>query len=398
MVAHGPDAIRWLAQANADSVFAYIKRAGEPVPKGIRWQTLNFDNAPQYDASLNNGVAGIGLFLTDYYAATGNSEARDMALGALQWCLGQGEAIDGDSLCLGRAGVGLAWLRYGQITGQQKALEKARRLGDHLAKSALGPVTDFFGGAAGIGVFLLRLGEAAENSRYLEAAAKIGRWLDRVATRDEIGTHWPIILDDPRFTSPHLGFEGLAGIGHFFLLLYEKTADSRWAHLGRSVLTTLSHLSIPQQGGINWPEQAQGDTVKCQWCHGAPGIGLFFLQAYRIFADPALLVTAAAAGEATYALGDIRHNPSQCHGLSGNAELFIELYAASGDPIWLQRSHDFAVLASAYRQETEDGDIWQADEPGCYSPDFLCGAAGTGHFFLRLAYPDRIEMPLCSPR
>ena len=107
---------------------------------------------------------------------------------------------------------------------------------------------------------------------------------------------------------------------------------------------------------------------------------------------------AQLAGKATYAYRDIRNNPSQCHGLSGNAELFIELYIITGDDAWLQWSYEFAVLASSYCKKTAQGDIWQADEPGYYSPDFLCGAAGTGHFFLRLLDPDKIEMPLCSPR
>ena len=36
------------------------------------------------------------------------------------------------------------------------------------------------------------------------------------------------------------------------------------------------------------------------------------------------------------------------------------------------------------------------DEPGNYSPDFMMGSAGLGHFFLRLARPDTIDMPLMA--
>ena len=90
----------------------------------------------------------------------------------------------------------------------------------------------------------------------------------------------------------------------------------------------------------------------------------------------------------------MRTNPSQCHGLAGNAELFIELYRLSGDHQWLERAADFATLAFNYRQEDEHGVRWGADEEGYYSPDFMCGAAGTGHFFLRLWAPDKLRMPL----
>ena len=105
------------------------------------------------------------------------------------------------------------------------------------------------------------------------------------------------------------------------------------------------------------------------------------------------LATAKAAGETTYAYGDVRSNPSQCHGLAGCAELFLALYRLTGEPVWLGRAHDFAVQALGYRMSTPYGDVWRADDPGCYSPDFFCGAAGVGHFFLRLGAPDRLELP-----
>ena len=41
-----------------------------------------------------------------------------------------------------------------------------------------------------------------------------------------------------------------------------------------------------------------------------------------------------------------------------------------------------------------DGESWLTDEPGLYSPDFMWGAAGVGHLFLRVVAPDRFAMPL----
>jgi hypothetical protein len=90
----------------------------------------------------------------------------------------------------------------------------------------------------------------------------------------------------------------------------------------------------------------------------------------------------------------VRRNPVQCHGLAGNAELFLELYRATGKPLWLDRAHDFAQRMFAYRSATPEGDVWQADDPGYASPDFMFGAAGTGHFFLRLWRPNQVTRPL----
>ncbi|MBI3974665.1 MAG: hypothetical protein HY332_25600 [Chloroflexi bacterium] len=135
-------------------------------------------------------------------------------------------------------------------------------------------------------------------------------------------------------------------------------------------------------------------TGECQWCHGSPGVGLFFVKAYEVLGDAQYIETAKAAGETMYAHGDVRANPSQCHGLAGNAEVLVELYRLTRDALWLERAHDFAARTLIYRKSTPEGDVWQGDDPLSTSPDFLCGAAGVGHFFLRLLDPDGMRMPL----
>ncbi len=62
--------------------------------------------------------------------------------------------------------------------------------------------------------------------------------------------------------------------------------------------------------------------------------------------------------------------------------------------MWQERAGVFAQRAFANRTSTPAGDAWPADEPGLLSPDFICGAAGVGHFFLRLLAPERLRMPL----
>ena len=200
---------------------------------------------------------------------------------------------------------------------------------------------------------------------------------------------------------------GISGIAHFLLRVHQATAgepgeygreSERWASLARDVAETLRTHAEPDRRGLNWPHwlgRREGDrTGECQWCHGSPGIGLFFANAYEALGDASYLETAQAAGETTYAYGDVRGNPSQCHGLSGNAELFVELFRLTRDPLWLKRAREFVTAALAYRNETADGDVWQGDDPLSVSQDFLCGAAGVGHFFLRVLEPDSVRMPL----
>jgi lantibiotic modifying enzyme len=68
-------------------------------------------------------VAGVGVFLADYYRLTGDPQAKYLVQQAIRWCTapdrviaGEAQAL-GDSLGRGRAGIGIALLRYARATG-----------------------------------------------------------------------------------------------------------------------------------------------------------------------------------------------------------------------------------------------------------------------------------------
>lgn len=406
-----------LARAGADSVFSYLARTAEVVANGIRWPTddypdenVPYDGKVHFDGAIFLGVGGIPFFLADYYRLTGEARALELALGAARWCSARDRMFGGDrwtpdALCFGRAGVGLAWVHLSTVAPEGErttCLDNARRFGRRLLRGEPGPVTDHIGGAAGQGVFLLRLWEATHDERFLAGALHRAAWLAAQARHDQQGCHWGV--HGPR-SRAQLGFaHGISGIAHFLLRLHEATADEpggrdgRWAALASKVAETLRSQAESDHGGLNWRhwlDRREGDrTGECQWCHGSPGVGLFFAAAHEVLGEAAYLDTAAAAGETTFSYGDVRGNPSQCHGLSGNAELFVELFRLTRDPHWMERAHDFATAALSYRRETPNGDVWQGDDLLSTSPDFLCGAAGVGHFFLRLLDPEAIRMPL----
>ncbi len=394
------------ARLGASSVFGYVERTAEVVPDGVRWQTLSYYNEPHYDTNLYTGVAGISLFLADYYRLTGNTTARDLAAGALRWCSAPERPPGTDpqriplplSLYSGASGLGLAWLRLALATDDPTALRQATALAEPVIAAEPGPWTELGRGATGEGLFLVRLWEASGEERHLRGAVGRGSWLRDHIIRDERGSHWLRVLDenDPK-SRARTGFHvGSAGIGYFLLALYEATQDAEWALLAHAAADTLVRLAQPDRGGVSWPYATRGQGTQfasCQWCLGAPGIAYFLAKTGAVLGEPAHLATARAAGETTYAYGDVRSNPSQCHGLAGSAELFLTLYRLTGEQVYLERAHDFAVQVLSYRTVTLDGDVWRADDPDCYSPDFFCGAAGVGHFFLRLQAPDQLELP-----
>ena len=173
------------------------------------------------------------------------------------------------------------------------------------------------------------------------------------------------------------------------------TGDDTLRELVCDAWAWIESVALENDQGICW-DRWPGDphTPRVQWCHGAPGIGLFAARAAEILDDDSLRRFAERCARATLAAGDIRNNPSQCHGLAGNAELFIELARVAGDASWLAHARAFGEKALAYREE-RDGEVrWQGDEPGNYSPDFMLGSSGLGHFFLRLFQPEEVQMPL----
>ena len=110
--------------------------------------------------------------------------------------------------------------------------------------------------------------------------------------------------------------------------------------------------------------------------------------------EPRYLDLARQAGEATYGYGDFRSNYTVCTGLAGSGGLFLELYAATAEVRWKERAYEFARKCIAYRESTPDGDAWPTDARGLYSADFEYGAAGVGHFLLRLLADGKLADPL----
>jgi len=263
-----------------------------------------------------------------------------------------------------------------------------------------GPITDLIGGAASNGMYLLKLWSHTDNEAYLRGAERCAIWLEQQMVRDEHGTHCTIdpehrmggFPDNIYLRAAH----GISGVAHFLACLAEQSQNDNWAKLAREIYGTLDAQARPARGGLNWPMFiGQDELVRCQWSHGAAGIGLTYLAAHRAFGDSKYLETAVQAAEATYAYGDYRNNYTQSTGLASGGELLLEVYRATGDLKWKERAVDFANRCLAYKEITPDGeDAWPTDEKGLYSADFDYGASGVGHFLLRVCSDGKIPMPL----
>ena len=391
-----PDDDRFLAAAQsvADSIAALAR----PAVGGARWETRSYTGQPQYSTAVFGGTAGVVFLFADLFRVTGDPKAREVAEAAAMWVEGQSKAELRDpsadaGLYFGVSGHGQMCLHLYEATGRERWLRDAQARARAVAR-ANWPDAHVLSGSAGSVIFLLRLYQSAAHQSVLDAAVRAGTHIARTVVRDDAGARWDWLREDRiRFSA---GFvHGASGIAYALAELWRFTGDDALKELVYDAWTWIESVALTNEHGVCW-DRWPGDPhrPRAQWCHGAPGIGLFAARAAEIFGNGGLRRFAERCAHATLAAGDIRNNPSQCHGLAGNAELFIELARCTGNEAWMAHARGFGDEALAYREE-HDGEVrWLGDEPGNYSPDFMLGSSGLGHFFLRLAQPEEVQMPL----
>jgi len=152
-------------------------------------------------------------------------------------------------------------------------------------------------------------------------------------------------------------------------------------------VATLRATAKVEDDCVNWPPglyvpRPGGARMLLQWCHGAPGVVTATADFPRQHSEQmdALLV---GAGHAIWRAGPLTKGHGLCHGTAGNGDAFLQLYARTGDPLWLERARLFAVhsIAQWDRMRRQYGrgryTLWTGD-PGLavYLWQCLEGTAG----------------------
>ncbi|MHC4728986.1 MAG: lanthionine synthetase LanC family protein [Planctomycetota bacterium] len=258
--------------------------------------------------------------------------------------------------------------------------------------------TDIISGAAGTGIFLLNLHAATKEERHLRQARAAGDYLIRTAVRKDGAASWPVRPGHESAT--YLGLShGAAGIGYFLLHLHRVTQESAYRGLAEEAARfVLAHAVADGADGYKWTklQPPRKDAHPVQWCHGSPGIGLFFCamarhlgaKAYRKPLDRCLAATRRDGRTA-------RVGGCQCHGVSGNAELFIEAFRLRRDKKLMDAARLFGSALLEPRGNGFEVRIALGDYR--YPPGYMLGLAGIGRYFLRLAAPEKTPLPLTCP-
>ncbi|KAI9218534.1 hypothetical protein BC828DRAFT_407497 [Blastocladiella britannica] len=126
-------------------------------------------------------------------------------------------------------------------------------------------------------------------------------------------------------------------------------------------------MNVLQGGDIELVYGTRGpadEEVVVQWCHGVVGLGLMWLAAWRAFGtersmaaaaaghENGCLARATACGELAWQRGIVRKHVGLCHGVAGNAYLFLGLWSATGNAVWYQRACAFAIIAANWHDGT----------------------------------------------
>lgn len=345
---------------------------------------------------VNAGDAGAVLALTALAAATRASQHRARLASGAAWLaatpIGK-PYLPG--LYVGQAGVGTALLYAGIVLGEERWIDAARARSEQVAAAAYSS-PDMFNGAAGRLRFQLFLWHATGETRFLRMAQDCAtHLLAQVQTADHGECFWMI---PPGFgglsDTAYLGYaHGASGIADALLDVFDATHDDRWLPTIRGAAQWLSRqaLSVREDHeGVDWPRVPGGKPEGALWCHGATGIGQFFLHAAQadIFPGAQALALRAAL---TVASASLTLGPTLCHGLAGNIDFLLDVYQETHDQQWLTAAFRLACMLEAFALDRDDHLVFPSESPTVISPDYMVGYGGIIPCLLRLARP--AELP-----
>lgn len=178
---------------------------------------------------------------------------------------------------------------------------------------------------------------------------------------------------------------GLAGIMNVLLDVELKPDEFE------DVKGTLKYMinNCFPSGNYSTSEEDRKRDVLVHWCHGAPGIALTLVKAVKVFGDKEFLEAAINAAEVVWNRGLLKP-VGICHGISGNAYVFLSLYQLTGNIEFLYKAKAFTCfLLDRAHKLTSAGEMHGGDSP--YS--MFEGMGGMAYLFLDMIDPSKARFP-----
>ena len=362
------------------------------------------------EPDLYDGAAGVGLFLAQLAALTGDAAARRTALGALRQAIARAPSMPPDRRDGFHAGsLGIAWaaVRAAELLQADELREGARTvIAEARPPAAPDRCPDVILGSAGAVLALLALADECDDPALVEAAIATGAELTRRATITDHGWSW---ADPSRRYRGHLcGLShGAAGIGWALLELFAVTRDERF-RAGAEGAFAYERSWLDADSGT-WPDLRAGGrrrgTARAfaspatgTWCHGEGGIALSRLRAAAVLGPHPYRHEAELALETTRRQL-ARAHPSEtqdftlCHGAAGAADVLLCGAAALGRAPEPARQLGLAAL----ELHGDGRGRWPCGAGAGTTPALFRGLSGIAWWLLRLhapAIPSALTLPM----
>ncbi|HWS10926.1 MAG TPA: type 2 lanthipeptide synthetase LanM family protein [Xanthobacteraceae bacterium] len=381
--------------AEADRIAAELLQHAIRRGPSVAWIGLDWLGDSEFSQlvclgpDLYNGICGVGVFLAAHAAVTGNNASAELAYAGLAQLRknlkSRNAARMARALGLGGA-VGLGSVVYA-LAVMAKCLRDDGLLADARQAAELftddliaaDKLLDVVSGSAGGILSLLRLYRDTRSDDVLRRAVKCGEHLlGQPRLGPEGRRTWVGQGSGPRGLNGMS--HGAAGFAFALASLTQATGRQEFAQAAAECIAFENSSYDAQQH--NWPDlrDVGGLSWPCQWCHGAPGIGLARIATSRLrgMDDARLDIENAVAGVMQ---GRLTGVDTLCCGALGGVEFFCEAGDALGrdDLRALAGERLTAVLQTA----AEAGDYRWNSGKGQFNLGMFRGLAGVGYTLLR---------------
>jgi type 2 lantibiotic biosynthesis protein LanM len=383
--------------AEADRIAAELSHYAIRRGPSVAWIGLDWLGDSEFSQlvclgpDLYNGICGIGVFLAAHAAVTGNKTSAELAYAGLAQLRknlkSRNAARMARALGVGGA-VGLGSVVYA-LAVMAKSLQDDGLLAD--ARQAAELFTDdliaadkqldVVSGSAGAILSLLRLYRDSRSDDALRRAIKCGEHLlDQPRLGPQGRRTWVGQGSGPRGLNGMS--HGAAGFAYALTSLAHVTGRQEFAQAAAECIAFENSSYDAERH--NWPDlrDTGGLLWPCQWCHGAPGIGLARIATAKLRGmDDARLATDIQNAVEGVKQGRLTAVDTLCCGALGGVEFFCE----AGDALGRDELRALAAqqLTAVLRTAAAAGDYRWNSGKGRFNLGMFRGLAGVGYTLLR---------------